>query len=226
MKKHSKRYDKCIELMGDRKRLDVPEAVGLLKKFPSAGFDESVELVFRLGIDPRKSDQTVRGSHILPHGIGKERRVIVFAEGDRASDAREAGALEVGGAELAKKIQDGWMDFDVAIAEPAMMKHVGRLGKILGPQGKMPSPKSGTVTENIGHAVREFKAGKIEFRSDSGGNVHTVVGRTTFDEVKLTENIENFIEHLRASRPASAKGVFLEKVILSSTMSPGIPIKV
>ncbi len=226
MKKRSKRYRASTEAAGEKTRLEIPEAVEILKKFQGAKFDETVEISFRLGIDPKKSDQTVRGSFSLPNGIGKERRVIVFAEGEKAAEAEKAGAIEIGGADLAKKIQDGWQDFDVAIAEPAMMKHVGKLGRILGPQGKMPSPKSGTVTGNVGHAVAQFKAGKVEYRSDSGGNVHTVVGKKSFDTGKLVENIESFIEHMKASRPAAAKGVFLQKVTLSSTMSPGLLLKV
>lgn len=227
MKKRSKRYRASAEVAGEQNaRYEVMEAVRLLKDFKNAKFDETVELSFNLGIDPRKSDQVVRGSFVLPHGVGKERTVIVFAEGDKAEEAKTSGADEVGSADLAKKIQDGWMDFDVAVAEPSMMKHVGKLGKILGPHGKMPSPKSGTVTDNIGHAVKEFKAGKIEYRNDTGGNVHAVVGKKSFDEQKLVDNIQSIIEHLRGSKPPSAKGIFLRKVVLSSTMSPSIPLKV
>jgi large subunit ribosomal protein L1 len=226
MKKHSKRYRESTKKLGDKDRVDLPEAVKTLKHFSNAKFDETVEIAFKLGIDPRKSDQMVRGSFVLPHGIGKERRIIVFAEGDKAAEAAKAGAIEVGSADLAKKIQDGWNDFDVAIAEPAMMKHVGKLGKILGPQGKMPSPKSGTVTDKIKHAVSQFRAGKIEFRSDAGGNVHAVVGKKSFDQKALVENIESLVEYIRASKPPAAKGIFLQKVTLSSTMSPGIHIKV
>jgi large subunit ribosomal protein L1 len=226
MKNRSKRYRAALELAGERKRLDVREAVQLLKKIPDAKFDETVELAIKLGIDPKKTDQAVRGSFSLPHGIGKERKVIVFAEGDKAKDAKEAGAAEVGGDDLAKRIQEGWTDFDIAIAEPSMMRHVGKLGKILGPLGKMPSPKSGTVTDNIGYAVKQFKAGKIEFRSDAGGNVHTIVGKKSFDETRLVENIDALIEHVKNSRPPSAKGIFVQKAVLSSTMGPGIPLKV
>jgi len=204
----------------------VAEAVSILKKFEGAKFDETVELAVRLGIDPKNTSQTVRGAFSLPHGIGKEVRVIVFAEGEAAKAAKEAGALMVGSEDLAKKILDGWLDFDVAIAHPAMMRHVGKLGRVLGPQGKMPSPKSGTVTDNIGPAVREFKAGKVEFRSDDGGNVHSVVGRKSFPVEHLAANVEALLEHLRSLRHASVKGNFLVKASLSATMSPGVPIAV
>lgn len=204
----------------------VPEAVGVLKKFEGAKFDETVELSIQLGIDPKNTNQTIRGAFSLPHGIGKKIRVIAFAEGEAAKAAKDAGALIVGAEDLAKKIQDGWLDFDVAIAHPGAMRHVGRLGRILGPQGKMPSPKSGTVTENIGQAVREFAAGKVEFRSDDGGNVHVVVGKKSFAAEHLVENVQAFLDHLRGLRHASVKGAFFQKATLSATMSPGVPLQV
>ncbi|MBI4606401.1 MAG: 50S ribosomal protein L1 [Planctomycetes bacterium] len=204
----------------------VAEGVGILKKLEGAKFDETVELAVKLGIDPKNTSHAVRGSYSLPHGIGKEMRVIVFADGDAAKAAKAAGALEVGAEDLAKKILDGWMEFDVAIAHPAMMRHVGKLGRVLGPQGKMPSPKSGTVTDNIGPAVREFKAGKVEFRSDDGGNVHCVVGKKSFPPEHLVANVDAFLDHLRTLRHASVKGNFISKVTLSATMSPGVPIAV
>jgi large subunit ribosomal protein L1 len=181
-------------------------------------------LVLRLNIDPKKADQNIRGSIALPHGIGKSRSVVVFADGDDARAAQEAGADAVGAEDLVKRISDGWTAFDVAIALPRMMKHVGKLGKVLGPQGKMPSPKAGTVTEDVKTAVREFKAGKIEYRADAHGNVHVPVGKVTFAAPALLENIESFIEHVKASRPSSVKGAFIRNASLSATMSPGVAL--
>ncbi|MGH9362919.1 MAG: 50S ribosomal protein L1 [Thermoanaerobaculia bacterium] len=221
----SKRYRSSAE----KKRpepVPVSEAVATLKKFDNAKFDETVELSMKLGIDPKQSNQSVRGSFSLPHGIGKTVKVVVFAEGEAAQKAKQAGALEVGGEELAKKILDGWLDFDVAIAHPGMMRHVGKLGRVLGPHGKMPSPKSGTVTDDIERVVREFVAGKIEFRNDDTGNLHVVMGRKSFPAEKLTANVSAFLEHVKSLKPSSSKGIFLQKVCLSSTMSPGIPVAV
>jgi large subunit ribosomal protein L1 len=225
---HGKRYRAALETPGfDRhKRYSLDQAIALLQGFPKAKFDETVGLSIRLGIDPKKSDQLVRGSVSLPKGIGKTRTVAVFAEGDAARDAQAAGADHVGTEDLAKKIAEGWTDFDVCIAHPAMMRHVGRLGKVLGPQGKMPSPKSGTVTDKIGQAVAEFKAGKVEFRTDATGNVHVTVGKRSFKTEELLSNIHHFLEHLRNIRPASVKGNFVRKVCVSSTMSPGIALDV
>jgi len=200
--------------------------VAILSGFPKGKSDETVELVVRLGIDPKKADQIVRGSLSLPHGIGKERRVVVFAEGAKAEEARAAGAAAVGSADLAEKVLGGWTDFDIAIAAPDMMKHVGKLGKVLGPQGKMPTPKAGTVTADVATAVREFKAGKIEFRNDDGGNVAAPMGKRSFSKDKLGQNIAAFIDHISTLRPATAKGTFLMKASISSTHSPGIPLKV
>lgn len=224
MRRLTKRYRAAIDTSGyDRQeRYPVEDALSLLAKFPKAKFDETVELHCRLGIDPKKSDQMVRGSVSLPKGIGKSKTVVVFAEGEAAEEATEAGADEVGGEELAKKIQDGWMDFDVCIAHPGMMRIVGRLGRVLGPQGKMPSPKSGTVTDRIGQAVTEFKAGKIEFRADSGGNVHVPVGKRSFDNDALATNIEAFIDHIKGLRPAAVKGAYIRKVSVSGSMTPGL----
>jgi large subunit ribosomal protein L1 len=225
---HGKRYRAALEMPGfDRhRRYGLDEALQILQKFPAAKFDETVGLSVRLGIDPKKSDQMVRGSVSLPKGIGKTRTVVVFAEGEAAKDAQDAGADQVGGEDLAKKIGEGWTDFDVCIAHPAMMRHVGRLGKVLGPQGKMPSPKAGTVTDKIGQAVREFKAGKVEFRTDAGGNVHVVVGKRSFKAEELHANIAHFIEHLKAIRPSAVKGTYVRKVCVASSMSPGIVLDV
>lgn len=223
-KKHSRRFRKAAEAIDRSKQYEVEEGLALLKSLPSVKFDESVEVAVRLGIDPKKTDQLVRGSVSLPKGTGKSVRIAVFAEGDKAKEAEEAGADIVGSADLADKIAGGFLDFDMTIAAPDMMKHVGKLGRVLGPQGKMPSPKAGTVTPNIGEAVREFKAGKIEFRTDSGANVHVAVGKSSFGVQDLAANVEAFVEHLRGLRPAQAKGAFIRKVSVSTTMGPGLTL--
>lgn len=220
----SKRYRKAAEKVDPAKVYPVHEAVQILKSLPPAKFDETVEVAIHLGIDPKKSDQLVRGAVSLPKGLGKSVKLAVFAEGQRAEDATAAGADFVGSEDLAKRILDGWTDFDVVIAAPDMMKHVGKLGKVLGPQGKMPSPKSGTVTADVAQAVREFKAGKVEFRTDSGGSVHAPVGKRSFSAPDLEANIVSFVDHVRHLRPPSAKGVFIQKVVISSTMSPGLAV--
>lgn len=220
----SKRYTKAAALVDRDKTYDQNEAIDLLKSLPTAKFDESLEVVVRLGIDPRKTDQLVRGACSLPNGLGKTIKVVVFAEGDKADAAREAGADEVGSADLADKIAGGWMDFDVVITSPDMMKHVGKLGKVLGPQGKMPSPKSGTVTPDVANAVQEFKAGKVEFRTDAGGNVHAAVGKCSFSTDALSENLTTFLNHLGGMRPSAVKGAFFTKISLSTTMGPGLHI--
>lgn len=222
--RNSKRFKKASGLVDKSKTYGLAEAFELLKSLPAAKFDETVECAVRLGIDPKKTDQLVRGAVSLPHGIGKEISVIVFAEGEKAEQAKAAGAIEVGSADLAAKIQGGWLDFDVAIASPDMMKHVGKLGRVLGPQGKMPSPKAGTVTPDVATAVTEFRAGKVEFRTDSGANVHAPIGRRSFSVEQLADNARAFVEHLRGLRPAQAKGAFVTKVVIASTMSPGISL--
>ncbi len=188
------------------------------------GKDQTVELVMHLGIDPRQADQMLRGAISLPKGIGKSRRVIAFCEGPAAEEAKAAGAVEVGGEELVKKIADGWMDFDVAVAHPSMMGKVGKLGRILGPTGKMPSPKAGTVTPNVGQAVSEFAAGRIEFRNDSGGNIHLPVGKTSFPDADLKENIEAAIDHFTKLKPSSSKGTYFKRVSLAATQTPSVTI--
>jgi large subunit ribosomal protein L1 len=226
MPKHGKRYRAAAAMVDPEKAYGLDEAVAVLAKFPKAKFDETVEISVHLGIDPKKADQIVRGSISLPHGIGKELKVVVFADGAKAEEARNAGALAVGAADLAERISGGWTDFDVAIAAPDMMKHVGKLGKVLGPQGKMPTPKAGTVTTEIAAAVREFKAGKIEFRNDDGGTVAAPMGKRSFVLDKLRENVKAFLDHLNTMRPSSVKGTYVLNVVLSSSMSPGVPVKV
>jgi len=223
---HGKKYRAAREQVDRARRYELDEAVELLLGLETASFDETVEVCLKLGVDPRKGDQIVRGSVVLPHGTGRTVRVAVFAEGDAADDATEAGADVVGGPDLVEKVQGGFTDFDVAIATPAMMRHVGKLGRILGPQGKMPSPKGGTVTENTGQAVSEFRAGKVEYRVDDTANVHAPVGKKSFDAEKLVENADAFVESVRAARPTAAKGNYILKVSLSSTMGPGIPLAI
>ncbi|KAF0245804.1 MAG: large subunit ribosomal protein [Planctomycetota bacterium] len=226
MKKHSKRYRKNAALVDAKKRYDVATAVGILKKFEGMKFDQTVDVSFALLLDVKKAEQALRGAVSLPHGIGKARKVVVFAEGADAEAALGAGADEVGSDDLAKKVEGGWMDFDVAIAVPAMMKKISRLGKVLGPQGKMPSPKNGTVTENVTQAVREFKAGKIEYRADAGGNVMVAVGKVSFPPEKLKDNVSFIVDHIRGVKPAGLKGNYFRKVVLSGTMTPGIVLDV
>ncbi|HHT9127925.1 MAG TPA: 50S ribosomal protein L1 [Candidatus Wujingus californicus] len=226
MARRSKRYTESRKIVDNTKKYEVRDAIKLLKSFKPAKFDESVEVAIKLDIDPKQSDQLVRGSISLPKGIGRSLKVIVFASGEKATVAKKAGADEVGAEDLVKKVEGGWTDFDVAIATSDMMKLVGKLGRVLGPQGKMPSPKSGTVTDDIETAVKEFKAGKIEYRTDASGNVHALVGKVSFSEKDLEDNINTFIKQIISSRPASVKGVFLERASLSSTMNPGIMLQV
>jgi large subunit ribosomal protein L1 len=205
--------------------VNVKQAVALLKQYKRAKFDETVEIHMNLGIDTRQSDQMVRGAVALPHGLGKSKRVLVFAQGADVDKAKAAGADLVGGDDIAKKIQEGFLDFDVALAMPNMMGVVGRLGKILGPRGLMPSPKGGTVIAgDIAAAVKEFKAGKVEFRADGGGNIHAPVGKLSFEDSKLVENITTLVETVRNARPSAVKGHFVKSITLSATMSPGLPL--
>jgi large subunit ribosomal protein L1 len=204
--------------------LAIDKAVTLLKQFNTTKFDQSVEIAMRLGIDAKQADQLVRGSIVLPNGIGKSLRVVVFAKGDLAEQAKSAGADEVGTDDLAKKIKDGWTEFDVCIAAPDMMGLVGPLGRVLGPRGLMPSPRAGTVTPEVAKTVKEYKAGKVEFRNDAGGVVHAVVGKLSFDAQKLIENIQAFIHHIHSLKPNSVKGHYVKGIAISATMSPGIRV--
>ena len=202
----------------------LADAVEVIKQFGTTKFDQTVEIHLRLGVDNTQADQIVRGSLVLPHGIGKSQRVIVFAKGDLAEVATEAGADEVGQEDLAKKIKDGWLDFDVCIASPDLMGVVGPLGKILGPRGLMPSPRAKTVTPDVATAIKEYKAGKVEFRNDKAGNVHAVVGKLSFDSQKLTDNIQSFIDHIINLKPVAVKGTYLCGVTIAATMSPGVRV--
>lgn len=209
-----------------KQELSLDEAVKALKSYDATKFDQSVEIALRLGIDHTQADQIVRGSIVLPHGIGKEQRVVVFARGPAATAAKEAGADEVGDEDLAKKIQGGWTDFDVCIASPDMMKIVGPLGRVLGPRGLMPSPRAGTVTPDVAATVSEYKAGKVEFRNDKGGNVQAIVGKLSFDEAKLADNIQAFVDKVVGMKPAAVKGVYVKSAHISATMSPSVRLAI
>jgi large subunit ribosomal protein L1 len=224
MPKPSKRYRALQAKVKTTGPVPLPEAVRLLKTFNTTKFNQTVEVSTHLGIDPKQTDQNVRGSVSLPHGIGKTVRVAVFAQGENAEKARAAGADIVGADDLAQQVKGGTMDFDVALATPDMMGIVGPLGRVLGPRGLMPSPRSGTVTTDIASAVREFKAGKVEFRNDKGGNVAVPVGKLSFTEDQLADNINAFLNYLRSLRPAAAKGTYIHSITVSATMSPGIPV--
>lgn len=225
MAKHGKKYNEVKKLVDRTKFYTLDEAIELVKKMCYAKFDESVEVHVQLGIDATKSDQNVRSTVSLPYGIGKTVRIAVFATGDKAKEAKDMGADFVGAGDLVEKVmKEGWTDFDVAIAAPDMMKDVGKLGKVLGPKGLMPSPKAGTVTADIGNAVKEFKAGRIEVRNDKTGNVHFPVGKKSFDDIKIKENIVAGLEQLNKLKPTTSKGKFIKKVTLASTMSPGVKL--
>jgi len=232
MARQSKRIRFLQEQLQDVQALDLSAAVARLKSLEESlpknikrcRFDQTVELAVRLGVDPKQADQVVRGSIVLPHGIGKSKRVLVFAQGENAALAEKAGADYVGGKDLADKIKGGWVDFDAAIATPDMMGVVGPLGRVLGPRGLMPSPRAGTVTQDVETTVREYKAGKVEFRVDAGGNVHCVVGKLSFSEQQLVENIEAMLRYIRTLKPASSKGVYVRNVAISATVTPGITV--
>src|SRR5712691_813759 len=220
----SKRYDASAGKIAPERQYSLDEAIGLIKDMPAAKFDESVDLSFRLGVDPKHADQMVRGAVVLPHGIGKTVRVAVFAKGEKEREAREAGADTVGAEDLVEKVQGGWTEFDTAIATPDLMGQVGRLGKVLGPRGLMPNPKLGTVTFDVNRAVREAKAGKVEFRVDKAGNVHTPIGKHSFPAEHLVANAMAVIEAIVRAKPAAAKGTYLRSLTVSTTMGPGVPI--
>ncbi len=224
MAKLTKRQKVWAALIDPDKRYPVKEAVALVKKAATAKFDESVDIAFTLGIDPRKADQMIRGTVSLPHGTGKSVRVLVIAKGAKATEAQEAGADFVGAEDMLEKITGGWMDFERVVATPDMMGQVGKIGKILGPRGLMPNPKVGTVTMDVGKTVRSIKAGQVEFRVDKAGILQVPVGRASFAESKLEENIVNLVETIKRLRPASAKGTYLKSITVASTMGPGIAL--
>ena len=223
MPKAGKKYEASAKL-ADKPAYTLTEAMPVLKKAAFAKFDETVEVAMRLGVDPKHADQMVRGTVVLPHGLGKSKRVIVIASGDKVREGREAGADEVGGDDLVQKIQGGWMDFDAVVATPDMMKSVGRLGKVLGPRGLMPNPKTGTVTLDVARAVKEVKAGKVEFRVDKTGIIHCAVGKVSFEPDKLAENAAALIQSVLKAKPATAKGRYVRSIVISSTMGPGFAI--
>ena len=223
--KRSKRYNQDRS-KAVKEALSLPAAIEKLRGFGSTKFDQTVELVMHLGIDPKQADQMLRGAISLPNGIGKQKRVIAFCDDTEAEAAKAAGAIEAGCDELIAKVADGWMDFDVAIASPRVMGKAGKLGRVLGPQGKMPSPKNGTVTMDVTGAVADFAAGKVEYRNDSGGNIHAVVGKLSFDDKKLKENIDFFVKHISKAKPSSIKGTYIKNVSISATMSPGIRLDI
>lgn len=222
--KRSKRYVSIREQVDKTKRYSIDEALETLKKLSSVKFDETVEISMRMGVDPKRGDQNIRGAVTLPNGTGKSVKVLVFAEGDKAKEATEAGADFIGDDDTIEKIKKGFMDFQVVIATPDMMKNVGKIGKILGPRGLMPNPKTGTVTPDVGKAVRESKMGKVNFRLDKSGNIHSLMGKLSFEKEKLAQNIESFIKEIKRAKPQTAKGVYIKNVTLSSTMGPGVPI--
>ncbi len=225
MLERSKRYREDIKKV-PKQPVTLEDAVKTLKQFKKTKFDQTVDLVCHLGIDSRQAEQSIRGSLSLPKGIGQTKKVIAFCGDADVEAAKKAGAMEAGSDELIDKVSKGWADFDVAIAHPSLMGKVGKLGRVLGPQGKMPSPKSGTVTPDIANAVREYAAGKVEFRNDKGGNVHAVVGKLSFSEADLKENVTAFVDHIRRMKPATAKGQFIKKLALSGTMTPSVLIDV
>lgn len=221
----SKRFRKLSEKKKDD-ALPLAEAVNVLKGYAGTKFDQSVEIAIRLGVDQAQADQIVRGSIVLPHGIGKAQRILVFAKGPKADEAKAAGADYVGDDELANKVKDGWTDFDVCIAAPDMMKLVGPLGKVLGPRGLMPSPRAGTVTPDVANTVKEYKAGKVEFRNDKGGNVQAAVGKLSFDAPKLVDNIQAFVDKVLALKPHAVKGTYVKSAHISASMSPSVRLAV
>ncbi|MFB4214175.1 50S ribosomal protein L1 [Shouchella sp. JSM 1781072] len=224
MAKRSKKYTDALKLVDRDKSYQAEEAIELVKKTSIAKFDESVEVAVRLGVDPKKADQQIRGAVVLPHGTGKTQRVLVFAKGEKAKEAEAAGADFVGEDDLINKINQGWFDFDVIVATPDMMAQVGRLGRVLGPKGLMPNPKTGTVTFDVTKAVEEIKAGKVEYRVDKSGNIHVPIGKVSFDSAKLNDNFKTIIETLHKVKPAAAKGTYVRNIAVASTMGPGVRV--
>ncbi|WP_279490642.1 50S ribosomal protein L1 [Lactiplantibacillus pentosus] len=224
MAKKSKQYQEAAKLVDRDKAYDVTEAVDLVKKMDFAKFDATVEVAFKLNVDTKQADQQLRGAVVLPNGTGKDQTVVVFAKGDKAKEAEEAGADFVGEADLVEKIQDGWLDFDVAIATPDMMAQVGRLGRVLGPKGLMPNPKTGTVTMYVAKAVNDSKAGKVTYRTDRDGNVHVPVGKVSFDTDKLVGNFKTIEDTIVKARPASVRGTYIQNLVVTSTFTPAVRV--
>lgn len=224
MARHGKKYLESVKMVDRSKQYDPLEAISLLKNMPKGKFNETVEVSIRLGVDPRHADQQIRGAVVLPYGTGRTVKVAVFAKGEKAKEAEEAGAEKVGAEDLIEAIQKGWLDFDVAVATPDMMGAVGKLGKILGPKGLMPNPKTGTVTFDVGKAIKEIKAGKVEYRVDKTGIVHVPIGKVSFEGDQLLGNFRTLMDVIIKAKPASAKGSYLKSVVVSSTMSPGVKI--
>jgi large subunit ribosomal protein L1 len=226
MIKRSKKYKESLKLYDKSKNYNLEEAVSILKKMPQMKLNQSVDLGIHLNIDPKQSDQLVRGTVVLPHGTGKTKKIVVICKGEAENEAKEAGADLVGGQEIIDKIAGGWFDFDMVVSTPEMMKDLSKLGKVLGPRGLMPSPKTGTVTNNVAQAVKELKAGKIEFKTDKQGGIHVLVGKISFESDKITENLKTLLLAVKATRPASVKGNFIKSISLSTTMSPGLKLAI
>lgn len=224
--KHSKRYNTAYKMYDRQKRYDIDEALKIMKEYPASKFDETVEAHFNLGVDPRKADQQIRNSLVLPHGTGKVTRVLVFAEGDKAEEARQAGADYVGLDDLVEKISKGWFDFDVVITTPTLMGRIGKLGRVLGPRGLMPNPKVGTVTMDVAKAVEESKGGKIAYRVDKFGNLHILFGKISFTAEQLKDNLKVVLAAVLKDRPPTMKGVYIRSITLCSTMGPGIKLNI
>ncbi|QQK74323.1 50S ribosomal protein L1 [Salicibibacter cibarius] len=223
-KKQGKKFIDAQKQVDTSRNYTSVEALELVQKVAPANFDETVEVAVRLGVDPRKADQQIRGAVVLPHGTGKTKRVLVFAKGEKAKEAEEAGADIVGEEELVNRIQQGWLDFDVVVATPDMMAQVGKLGRVLGPRGLMPNPKTGTVTMDIAQAVNEIKAGKVEYRVEKAGNVHVPIGKVSFDAQQLNENLNTVIDTLAKAKPSAAKGVYMRNISVASSMGPGVKV--
>lgn len=226
MAKKSKKYVEAAKLVDRSKSYSVAEAIELVKKTSAVKFDATVEVAFRLGVDPRKADQQIRGAVVLPHGTGKVQRVLVFAKGEKAKEAEAAGADFVGDADMINKIQQGWFEFDVIVATPDMMAEVGKLGRVLGPKGLMPNPKTGTVTFDVTKAINEIKAGKVEYRVEKAGNIHVGIGKVSFADNQLADNLQTIVDTMMKAKPAAAKGTYMRNVSISSTMGPGIRVDV
>ncbi|MEI3607898.1 50S ribosomal protein L1 [Pseudogracilibacillus sp. SE30717A] len=224
MKKRGKKYQEAAKLVDRNKTYGIEEAVSLLKEASKANFDETVEVAFRLGVDPKKADENIRGAVVLPHGTGKTQRVLVFAKGEKIKEAEAAGADYIGDQDIISKINNGWFDFDVIVATPDMMAEVGKLGRVLGPKGLMPNPKTGTVTFDVEKAVNDIKAGKVEYRVDKSSNLHVPIGKISFDNEKLIENFATIVETIVKVKPQSSKGTYLKNVAVTSTMGPGIKV--